>query len=540
MIHEKINYLVDCTLRDGGYYNNWDFSEDLINDYLHAMSCCNIDYVEIGYRSFDNEGFKGPNAFANDYFLNNLNIPENINIGIMLNGNEFAGKENINYLLSNLFPLTGKNTKVKFVRIASNLNEIKSLLKVINWLKNKGFKVFINLMKISENSLREFKKYLPDLKESQIDALYVADSYGNLDINKLEEIIKNIRGYWQGQLGIHAHDNLGLALANTLKAASMGVEWLDSTVCGMGRGSGNAKTEELIIEMKIINQYKINIAPLIALINKYFLPLKNKYNWGTNPFYYLAGKYSIHPTFIQIMVNDSRYSEVEILKVIDYLKENESKKFSYSILAHAKDYHNSKRSGSWSPRKVFENKEVLILGTGPGVEKYKNGLINFIKKYSPIVIALNSQDSISQQFIHYRIGCHQVRLMADVDFHFKTKEPLIAPLSIFSGDLKKRLIDKKILDFGIVVQDDVFEFNDNFCKVPKSLVIAYSLAALASGNASKVFMAGFDGYPAGDKRNEENNKIIELFMEYSNLNLISITPTNYNLKKKSVFGYLNQ
>ena len=175
-----------------------------------------------------------------------------------------------------------------------------------------------------------------------------------------------------------------------------------------------------------------------------------------------------------------------------------------------------------------------------GVEKYKNGLINFIEKYNPIVMALNSQDSISHKFINYRIGCHQVRLMADVDFHLKTKEPLIAPLSIFNGDLKKRLIDKKILDFGIVVQDGVFEFNNNFCKVPKSLVIAYSLATIASGNASKVFMAGFDGYPVGDKRNEENNKIIELFMQYSNLNLISITPTNYNLKKKSVFGYLNQ
>ena len=539
MIDKKINYLVDCTLRDGGYYNNWDFSEDLINDYLYAMSCCNIDYVEIGYRSFENDGFKGPNAFAYDYFLNNLNIPENINIGIMLNGNEFAGKKNINNLLTKLFPLKGKNTKVKFVRIASNLDEIKSLLDVIVWLKNEGFKVFINLMKISENSLDELKKYLPELKDFQIDALYLADSYGNLDLKKLEEIIKNIRIFWQGQLGIHAHDNLGLALANTLKASSMGVEWLDSTVCGMGRGAGNAKTEELIIEM-IINKSKINFAPLITLINKYFLPLKDKYKWGTNPFYYLAGKYSIHPTFIQIMVNDSRYSEVEILRVIDYLKENESKKFSFSILDHAKDYQNSKRSGSWNPRKVFENREVLILGTGPGVEKYKNGLINFIVKNKPIVIAFNSQDSISSEFINYRIGCHQVRLMADVDFHLKRKEPLIAPLSIFSGDLKKRFIDKNILDFGIIVHDGVFEFNDNFCKVPKSLVIAYSLATIASGNASMAFMAGFDGYPAGDKRNEENNQIIELFNQNSNLNLISITPTNYNLKKKSVFGYLNK
>ena len=540
MIKNKNNYIVDCTLRDGGYYNNWDFSDELINNYLYAMSSSNVEFVEIGYRSLVNKEFKGPNAYANDYFLNDLKIPKNINIGIMLNGDEFVGKKNIQNLLCKLFPLTGDNTRVKFVRIASNLGEIKSLLEVISWLKNKGFKVFINLMKISEYTLKDFEKHLPQLNDYQIDILYLADSYGNLDLKKLEFIVNNIKCFWRGDLGIHAHDNLGLGLANTLKASSMGVRWLDSTVLGMGRGSGNAKTEELIIEMKIFNKSKVNIAPLLALIKTYFLPLKNKYKWGTNPFYYLAGKYSIHPTFIQIMINDSRYSEVEILKVIDYLKENESKKFSFSILQDAKNFQNSKKPGKWKPRSVFENKEVLILGTGPGVDKYKKALIKFVEKYDPIVIAFNSQNSLPDKLISYRIGCHPVRLMADVDFHVNREEPLIAPISIFNNDLKKRFINKNILDFGLSIENDHFEFNDNFCKVPKSLVIAYSLATIASGNVSKAFMAGFDGYPAGDKRNEENNRIIKLFMEYSNINLTSITPTNYNVHKRSVFGYLNQ
>ena len=540
MIKNRNNYIVDCTLRDGGYYNNWDFSDELINNYLYAMSSSNVKFVEIGYRSLVNKEFKGPNAYANDYFLNDLKIPKNINIGIMLNGDEFVGKNNIQNLLCKLFPLTGDNTRVKFVRIASNLGEIKSLLEVISWLKNKGFKVFINIMKISEYTLKDFENHLPQLNDYQIDSLYLADSYGNIDLNKLELIVSNIKYFWKGDLGIHAHDNLGLGLANTLKASSMGVRWLDSTVLGMGRGSGNAKTEELIIEMKMFNQSKVNIAPLLALIKTYFLPLKNKYKWGTNPFYYLAGKYSIHPTFIQIMINDSRYSEVEILKVIDYLKENERKKFSFSILQDAKNFQNSKKPGKWKPRSVFENKEVLILGTGPGVDKYKKALIKFVEKYDPIVIAFNSQNSLPDKLISYRIGCHPVRLMADVDFHVNREEPLIAPISIFNNDLKKRFINKNILDFGLSIENDYFEFNENFCKVPKSLVIAYSLATIESGKVSKAFMAGFDGYPDGDKRNEENNRIIELFMKYSDINLTAITPTNYNLNKKSVFGYLNQ
>ena len=112
MIKNKNNYIVDCPLRAGGYYNNWDFSDELINNYLYAMSSSNVKFVEIGYRSLVNKEFKGPNAYANDYFLNDLKIPKNINIGIMLYGDEFVGNNNILNLLCKLFPLTGDNTRV--------------------------------------------------------------------------------------------------------------------------------------------------------------------------------------------------------------------------------------------------------------------------------------------------------------------------------------------------------------------------------------------------------------------------------------------
>ena len=47
--------VLDCTLRDGGYYNNWDFSKELIEDYLEAMSAAKVEYVELGFRFFKNK-----------------------------------------------------------------------------------------------------------------------------------------------------------------------------------------------------------------------------------------------------------------------------------------------------------------------------------------------------------------------------------------------------------------------------------------------------------------------------------------------------
>ena len=44
--------ILDCTLRDGGYYNNWDFDSEVVNKYLAAMASANIDYVELGLRNF--------------------------------------------------------------------------------------------------------------------------------------------------------------------------------------------------------------------------------------------------------------------------------------------------------------------------------------------------------------------------------------------------------------------------------------------------------------------------------------------------------
>ena len=81
---------IDCTLRDGGYYNSWDFESHLINDYLKAMDSLQIDYVKIGFRSLNNNGFKGALAYSTDTFLKTISIPKGLKnkIGVMINGAE--------------------------------------------------------------------------------------------------------------------------------------------------------------------------------------------------------------------------------------------------------------------------------------------------------------------------------------------------------------------------------------------------------------------------------------------------------------------
>ncbi|MFC7706488.1 hypothetical protein ACFQXB_20210, partial [Plastorhodobacter daqingensis] len=103
---------------------------------------------------------------------------------------------------------------------------------------------------------------------------------------------------------------------------------------------------------------------------------------------------------------------------------------------------------------------------------------------------------------------------------------------------QQRLSAKELLDFGICVEGEKFEFYPTHCVTPTSLVLSYALAIAASGNAKRVLLAGFDGYPAGDPRNDETAEIFSAFQEHSDLELQSVTPTIHALKAVSVYGLL--
>src|SRR5690606_21061348 len=308
-----------------------------------------------------------------------------------------------------------------------------------------------------------------------------------------------------GAVGVHTHDNMSLALQNTLRACRDGATWFDATVTGMGRGPGNARTEELVIEADELFGRKANLVPLMELVRKHFDPMKKQFGWGTNPYYYLAGKYGIHPTYVQEMLGDPRYDEEDILAVIEHLRQEGGTKFSSDRLRGARNFYSGTPQGNWSPAQIIEGRDVLILGTRPGVESHRAALESYIERTRPLVLALNTQSAIAPALIDLRAACHPVRLMADCEVHSGLPQPLITPVSMLSEDLRNGLKGKKLLDFGLGVEPGVFEFRDTSCLIPSSYVLAYALAVAASGKARRILMAGFDGYLAGDPRNEEMN-----------------------------------
>ena len=320
--------IIDCTLRDGGYYNNWNFSKKLIQDYIHQISKTNICYIELGFRFFKKKKPLGLTAYTADKLIDSLNIPNKLNIGIMINAGELVkNKKNTLSNLKKLFPSINK--KIKFVRFACHFDEVFFLKSCISWLKENKIEVFINIMQSSELGHQNIKKISLFLKNTDIKSLYIADSLGALNATYLLKIIKKFKQYWPGQMGLHAHNNLNLALDNSIVALKNNVNWIDSTIHGMGRGPGNLLTEEIF---KFLN-YKNN--SINRLKNNYFKQLKDKYKWGPNKYYRLAAIYKIHPSYIQEILSNKKQPSKNYIRIINNLKKMGAKKYKVAKLLSA-------------------------------------------------------------------------------------------------------------------------------------------------------------------------------------------------------------
>ncbi|MDA7447776.1 aldolase catalytic domain-containing protein [Candidatus Pelagibacter ubique] len=529
--------ILDCTLRDGGYYNGWDFSSNLIEDYLKAMSAAKIEYVELGFRFIKKDIYLGPCAYTTASFMETLNIPKGLKVGIMINAkdivsNKFSKPE----IKKNFFEFPKKN-KISFVRFACHLNEIIKIIPLINLLQKKGITTAINLMQISEISDIEIEKITRLVAKSKLDVFYFADSLGNLEPRNIIHISNLIKKYWKKDIGFHAHDNMGRALMNGVAAFNNGVNWIDTTVTGMGRGAGNIQTEFALLEFSKHLKKNVDLSLLLNLVEHKFNLMKIKYKWGTNPYYYLAGQHKIHPTFVQSMLTELNLDPLEILSALDNLKKVDGTNFNKNLIEVGKNLYQGKTTGTWDPSKLIKGKNVLIIGSGPGSLKHAKAIENFIKKNKPFVIALNSLKTINDKLINLRVTCHTLRIMSDINIFKKITQPLVLPLDRLPTNQKLKFKKLRIHNFGLEVKNAKFKFGKTSSILPSSLTIVYAIAIANSGLAKKIFVSGLDGYPVDNPRKYEMDEMIRLYLSLKKkAELISITPTRYKIKSSSVYA----
>ena len=161
----KIFNLLDCTLRDGGYYNNWNFSKTTIQNYIKDIYTTGIRHIELGFRFYEKNMTKGLTAYTNKELISSLYIPKDLKIGVMINAGDLI--QNNVLQIKILKKLINKKNckKINFIRLACHQNEVFLLSKCFKYLKSLKLKVFINIMQCTEINNKKLKKILDFLKK---------------------------------------------------------------------------------------------------------------------------------------------------------------------------------------------------------------------------------------------------------------------------------------------------------------------------------------------------------------------------------------
>ena len=405
-------------------------------------------------------------------------------------------------------------------------------------LKSLGYFVCLNVMQVDSLSNTKLKEIASQIESWQsVDTLYFADSFGNMSHEGVVDTIKAFKEGWSGKIGFHAHDNKGQALTNCVSALKNGIDIIDSTILGMGRGAGNVKTESILVEMTEMGIGNYFADSLFPIVMKEFKKLHVKHGWGTNIFYYLSAIYGIHPTYIQEMLSDDRYDTNQIISTINFLKSQKSSSFSRENLNIASSGFEGDENGTWDLNNFCKDKTVLIIGSGPSTKKYIKNIQQYITKNKPLVLCLNINESVPEELVDAYVACHDTRILIESDSYSKIGKPIIIPLSRVPEKIIQSIKDVDFLDYGLKVQKNSFKILNNGCVLDKPLALAYAISVATAGRAKKIFLCGVDGYPSSESRQIE---VVEMLKNYSeikdSLEILALTPTTYPIYQSSIFA----
>jgi 4-hydroxy 2-oxovalerate aldolase len=535
--------VLDCTFRDGGYYNNWDYEPKTVQRYLQSIAKAGVDIVEIGFRMPPQKEFCGPFAYCTDDFLRSLGLPKGVQVCVMINAKDYlpsSSKTEPLLALNHAFSEKSKSP-VELVRIAAHFAEIEASRTVAARLSELGYRVGYNLMQASGKSPDELRKAAEAIASwGCVDVLYFADSFGNMNPSSIKEMVESLRAGWPDEIGIHTHDNMGLALSNCKEALQAKVTWLDATILGMGRGAGNAQTEHLLVELNALGMNQYHPEALFGIVLDEFTALKTKYGWGSSLLYYLSASYNIHPTYVQELLGVEGPSSQHIIDSLEYLRESGmASRYDERRLAKSLSGAKKESGGTWSAKSLKHNGDVMVVGPGRGATAHIDAIKAYLRKNKTPALVLNTLSILPPELVTAHLASHHSKLLTDFDRYKELKRPVILPLGALSDRLRQAVADVEVYDYGLKIQDDANKVgvSDTFCELPTNLVAGYAFAVAIASGAKRILLAGFDGFGAGHPRQVAMQTLIALMKEaYPGVDWIAVTPTTYDLKHGSIYA----
>jgi 4-hydroxy 2-oxovalerate aldolase len=510
--------LLDCTLRDGGYYTEWDFSNEVVTTYFQSFNNLPVEYLEIGYRSNPMKEYLGEFFYCPIYVLEQAKQLSNKKLVVILNEKDVR-PEHVNNLLS---PCKGL---VQMVRIALDPEYLSRALKLAEAIKKLGFEVGFNVMYMSK--WKQYKGFLDEIKfvEPVADYFYMVDSYGGVYPEDVKETIYMVKERTNCKVGFHGHNNLELAMINSLTAVEHGASIIDATVTGMGRGAGNLKTELLLTALNSKYNLPVDFNALSNVVDV-FSKLQQHYEWGTNLPYMVSGANSLPQKDVMEWVTRRFYSFNSIIRALNNQREKIQDNQKLPVFNPTKNY-----------------KRAVIVGGGPNAKLHKQAVKQFLSKQTSDTCVIHASSKNAANYEDLSID--QYFCLVGNEGH--RLEHVFKTLSHFKGQCVLPPFPRKM---GTYIPDAVmnksFELPGiDFSDKLKDSHTALALQTAINLRAQEIFLVGYDGYQENTitqlekNLSDENEFLFKAFGAHTKTPLTSLTPTNYkDLMVTSVYAYL--
>lgn len=481
-VHMKEIKMLDCTLRDGGYVNNWQFGKKTIKSVLKGLDESGVDIMECGFIS-QKKSHCEDNTIFSTFFepLNLLDGTKNATLVAMINYGEYNQED---------VPFFEEGKTVDGVRIAFHKKDMVKAIEYSKIFKEKGYKLFIQPMVTQNYSDSELITLINLVNEVSPYAMYIVDSFGVMESNDVLRLFYIIDNNLSKSIsiGFHSHNNLQLSFSNTQSLLSVRSNHhliIDSSILGMGRGAGNLCTELLAQHLNTHHGSNYNMICILDVLDRYIAPLQKKYSWGYSIPYYIAAVNHCHPNYATYLYGKQTLGIMDINCIISKMDDCKKQFYDESYIEscyedYQKDYIDDSVARS-IVKKAIDNRDVLLIAPGNSIYESLQDINVFISDKQPIVIAINHVPSAIKTDYVFISNHRRLNEFNDIlDYNntiFTSNVVNDGPLSINYSDY---------------ICDDPFIIDNSGIMM---------LNFLHSLGISHVYIAGFDGFSLNRSEN---------------------------------------
>lgn len=386
--------LLDCTLRDGAYIVNAEFGEKSITGIIKRLQEAKVDIIECGWLK-DTPHKKGTSFY---------HVPDDLRQYMPSEKSKYStyvAMIDYNRYDINCLPDCDRKT-IDAVRVVFPKDKVKEGLSLVEPIRHKGYRVFLQAANTFGYSDYELLKLAEEVNKLEPEALSIVDTYGamhNLDLQRILFLLNNNLKE-SISLGFHSHNNQQLSFALSMQFAE-NISLLknrkcivDGSLCGMGRGAGNAPTELLAesLNRRYYAGYDMNI--IMDTIDMYMSQYLEKYKWGYSISYMIAGTYACHVNNVSYLTKTHRTKSKDMKIIFEMLDEEARCHYDYDNLERVYAKYQDRKVDDTVQMDLLKEqltgKTLVIILPGKSSGLYEKIIKKYIRDNNPIVIGINA------------------------------------------------------------------------------------------------------------------------------------------------------